>query len=866
MILHSLKVAHWRGLTVELPNLHPGLNLITGPNQAGKSRLVQALRFGLFESSNGQAEYKRELKTSGDLSAGSPRVEIEFELQGQRWTVVKEFLSSNETVLRGPRTLKGEAAETELAQLLGVSPPKTKLLEGEELGLWSLLWIEQGNSLLAPDQLNKRAYGKLSEVLDEEFRAASMGEVGQRLMAQVEAEAERYYTATAGRETKLLKSQRSRLDELTVQLDQARKERDQVAVNAERLEELERNEVALQQRLLLQKQHLQEALEQQQQLAELRNQLQLGEQQLQAQLEAQARREALDQQREDRHTELQQQQEQQAQAERTLAALEATLAERNQQVEQVEERQRALRTQLREQQRQQRHLQAQQEWSHLTQRQQRAQALMTEQAQTQKELDALPPLTLEQVQGLRKLDQDFQVKEATLQANAVRVLVAVGEPVDLNGERRQAGERVALGITGERTLALGTHRITIQPQGGKLEQLRDQFRDVQTDYKQELEALRVRNLAHAEEVLSRRQALEGLLRERQRELELQVPEGMGPLQLRLQQLQEHWGPALEEAPEAVDAAALEQLEQRESDLQVELERARSQRDQVHAQKTTTAEQTIALKTVGEGLRTEIQRLQTQLAAQPTQEQLERKVRTLKQEQEARQEVYQQRGGHDVEERVAQLTNAKEGLERQVQDHRVQVGQLRERVAQGSGSGSHEHVQELEATEEQLRTELGRLERQAAAAQRLREVLEAARQETQQRFTAPVLKRIEPHLQLLFPEWKLTLDDQLGLEGLRTDRMDLAFKEFSGGAREQISMLVRLGFAEVLGAEEPYPVVFDDALVNTDPERLQRMQKVLYRVAQKQIQILLFSCHGAAFDGLGPDQAIDLNTLLPATPE
>lgn len=47
MRLISLRVDYWRGLDrAEVGPLSPSLNIITGPNRAGKSRLQQAVRFG----------------------------------------------------------------------------------------------------------------------------------------------------------------------------------------------------------------------------------------------------------------------------------------------------------------------------------------------------------------------------------------------------------------------------------------------------------------------------------------------------------------------------------------------------------------------------------------------------------------------------------------------------------------------------------------------------------------------------------------------------------------------------------------------------------------------------------------------------
>jgi uncharacterized protein YhaN len=92
--------------------------------------------------------------------------------------------------------------------------------------------------------------------------------------------------------------------------------------------------------------------------------------------------------------------------------------------------------------------------------------------------------------------------------------------------------------------------------------------------------------------------------------------------------------------------------------------------------------------------------------------------------------------------------------------------------------------------------------------------------------------------------------------LRGEQFDESFEMLSGGAQEQLALLVRLGLAEVLSADEPWPLVLDDVLVNTDPERIARVQKALYAASQR-LQILLFTCHGPLFDGLGAHRCIEL---------
>jgi len=57
-------------------------------------------------------------------------------------------------------------------------------------------------------------------------------------------------------------------------------------------------------------------------------------------------------------------------------------------------------------------------------------------------------------------------------------------------------------------------------------------------------------------------------------------------------------------------------------------------------------------------------------------------------------------------------------------------------------------------------------------------------------------------------------------------------------------------AEVLAADGTLPLVLDDALVNTDPERIRRIQRLLFRAADTLQSPV--SCHDVLFDGLGAE--------------
>ena len=68
-----------------------------------------------------------------------------------------------------------------------------------------------------------------------------------------------------------------------------------------------------------------------------------------------------------------------------------------------------------------------------------------------------------------------------------------------------------------------------------------------------------------------------------------------------------------------------------------------------------------------------------------------------------------------------------------------------------------------------------------------------------------------------------------------------FDQLSTGAKQQLSVLVRLAMARLIARERPHPVFLDDALSDTDPERFEAIANIL-RSAAREMQIVLTTCH------------------------
>jgi hypothetical protein len=150
-------------------------------------------------------------------------------------------------------------------------------------------------------------------------------------------------------------------------------------------------------------------------------------------------------------------------------------------------------------------------------------------------------------------------------------------------------------------------------------------------------------------------------------------------------------------------------------------------------------------------------------------------------------------------------------------------------------------------------------REARAHALLAELFAARKAEIEERFVAPLATRVAGYLRCLFgADATVSVGSEdnafTGLQVSRpgVDAVAIPFDRLSGGAREQVAAAFRLAMAEILARDHGgcLPIVFDDAFVNSDPERVVAVQAMLERAAERGLQVIVLSCNHRDYDGLG----------------
>lgn len=206
-----------------------------------------------------------------------------------------------------------------------------------------------------------------------------------------------------------------------------------------------------------------------------------------------------------------------------------------------------------------------------------------------------------------------------------------------------------------------------------------------------------------------------------------------------------------------------------------------------------------------------------------------------------------------------LNNARAASRRALEDlQRNQEDEMNLRVSlelRGE-RGLYTRLGEARGEVRRLQREYERSESRARAAQLLYERFAERRRESRRRYTAPLREQIEKLGRIVFGStFGIELDDDLKAARRTLHGVTLDMDHLSAGAREQIGLLSRLACAIIVGTGgEGAPVVIDDALGWSDPDRLEGMGAAI-DTAGVQCQIIVLTCTPGRYAHVGNARVI-----------
>jgi hypothetical protein len=863
MRLRRVRIAGFRRLVepLEVADLDDGITVLGGDNEFGKSTWLEAVRTALFDRHTLSGKAAESLQPDGQRIA--PEITLEFETAGAGWTLFKRFCQRPAAELSGPagERYTGDAAEDRLQALLGFERPSRGPSEIRHHGIYGLLWLTQGTAHLdtRPAEAARRMLGN---ALEAEVGDVLGGGLGQQLLDDLATERDRFWTAT-GKPSKALRQAIEAVQRLEAEQAEAQSALESYRRMVTDLEKVEQHYRRLQEtgELLRQTRRRDAARAAHEQLQEARRRQQQAvadhrvaeaEQQAAASRWAERRQRVQD-------------------CEQALAAA-AVAPERDGRLQELQARESRLQAVQARQQAQRRAcldletaiaaaekrrqrdaLRAQSE--RLQQTLSRARAADQGRRAAVAEAGAIPA-TAESVRALRTACEALERVETRLAAGATRLQAEVNVELRVSGAARPMAPGYQ--ITGEARFELdGVGSITVTAGGRDLAQAQAERERCVAERDRQLTALGATDLDAAEALLESRRAAEARAAEAETLLQALAPEGLSALETAaeetgaaLRALGEDQGPhELPEHPQQALQQARDALERIEQELESE------RRVLAELRERQAAEESRA-----QALEAQARRLQSQLqqqreavsdevlhaAALDAEQRLARAAATRDEAAAAVAGLHPERIELELESAESALRHTADelkGLE-------AQRTELRTRLDALGHDGLSERAETLRADHARVERQLQALQREADAVWHAWEALDAAAREARETFLGPLTKRLEPYLALLMPEAELTLDDRLTLTGLRRDGREEPFAQLSVGTREQLAIVTRLAFADLLAEHgEPVPVIFDDALVFADEHRFHCMQLVL-RLAARRHQVLVLTCRPNDYRDLG----------------
>lgn len=842
-----------------IDGLTDGLNIVIEPNETGKSTLLEALRAAFFVRHGTKNQLAQSFAPYGE--AVGPEIQVSFEANGAPWTITKRFLRGATIEVTGPQgKAQGEDAEAQLHALLGSVRDTSQKGDAATYGALGLLWVAQTDALAVtgPGQIVRDtvrstleaevgsimggpAYKRVRTRIDEQF-GRYWSPTGQKRGRQNEAMerveiAETAAREAAGRAARLektfseLETARARLKvvqreiaddtdvqarkELVASLEIARAaaqilatrraEHEAVSAKGRGLEDLaERHRIATEAR---DKAGL--ALEQAQMRRAAHSEGLAG-----AKLRLVDARGALDSAR--------------------TARLDARSA-----LSAGEDRARAMRRKT----------------GIAAARKRHAELIELERLQGEAKALAATLISTKAIALLEANERAVAEALALRGAGATRIaLSGVTDGILINGEPMGVGEQT---LTGETHILLGDAELVVFPPAGAAsaeEALSSALKRQQSA----LEDLALADLADARARNDAARDAASELRTIAARIEASTPadehvglaagaaalklfivelgddsvgaEGDAPNIAALTKTMESAESALARAEGAHDSAvdSLRRAEDEDAPLATAEARAGSDLANAKAQIDTMESRPDITSLAADLLRAREQsaaaavklEAATQDAAAHDAAVITRKIETI-----------------DARSRAAGDTRTKLEME---------IARLEGTVESEGGKGLADREAAAREETEAARAALQRIVDEATSLKLLREILDEARDETSAKFVGPVAKRAKRHIERLLPGCDLSFSEDLTLEAVVRGGISEGCGDLSRGTQEQLSVLTRIAFADMLLEQgQPVSLILDDPLVYADDARLDVMVEILSEAAER-MQVILLTCRDRAF--------------------
>lgn len=855
MKLLSIRLNNVRRFTdpVDIGDIGPGLNVLSAPNESGKSTVFDALHAVFFHD---RKSWGKEVRALQPHAGGDPEVSVSLESDGQIYRIEKSWTK---------KTGRGEIRVFRDGQLAHQADDAEAWLSGlvkapKDGGPAGLLWVRQGLLGLADGKETATARRNLATSVTGEIEAMTGGRQMDAILRDAQSELDRYVTTRGPKKggplaeaEEQVKTLEARAEELTAKATHLRADLDRRSQLSRELEDLQNPEAAAERQAKLAEaknvheaalrhaEDLNRARDAETAAAAALNNHEAAIKRLATELdEARTARDAL------------------AAAETALVAARTVVAEKDATqataraaYEAALKAEETARTQHRRAVKAEQAAQAATRRDELTKRLQTAletrERVETLSAQAQVGIDAK---TLQSLEDLaRSLSVARMARDAAAPAVTLRYVAGRTDGVALNGVALAENTRVPLPEGGRLDID-GIATVQVDPGAGGDD---TSVAKAQAALEAALTRHGLADLAAARQSAHDRTTTQTALNEAKAALKLAAPEGVEALQTALAAL-----PAPVVADDSLPSVAV--AEDLETAAQAALQDAARGLETARGAAETARQSEIRCVSERDSAEARAKRAELALSDHDDPQGALTALRAgLPGLRDAAEQAKATRCKLETDApdlaaataKLTRLTSATKATEARTREVDKDLAALQSRIDIQAGEAVDEELSEVQGRLETARAQHAAVVFEVDVLKRLIAALDSARTTARDRYVQPVLAELEPLVRMIWPEAALRFDAETLLPtGLLRTGTEEDFDVLSGGTQEQIALLVRLAFARILTRSgTPAPVILDDAIVYTDDARIEAIFDALTRQAD-DLQIIVLSCRQKAFRDLG----------------
>ena len=864
LVIRSIAVNGFRKFRTPfaIKGLADGLNIVIEPNETGKSTMLDALRAAFFVRHSTSNALARSFAPHGD--AVGPEIKVDFDVIGAPWSVTKRFLRGASVETEGPQgRAQGEDAEGRLNSLLGSVRDTSRMGDVASYGALGLLWVAQADALKvsAPGQIVRDS---IASTLEAEVGSIMGGEAFRRVRQRAGVDYDLYWTAT-GQKKGRQSAARDRAeaaaevaDEAATRLAGLERSFTELEATRSRLKSVEReitDETDAETRRTLVA-SLEIASAAAQILATRTAEQEAAGGKLASLADLKARHDSATEAQGNASAAFDRARDRRAALTDQLCATKTKAATARSDLDAARDTRREARAALVSGEKR---LQEARRTTAFSAARRRHDELLTLEAElaTAQTL-AATVISADVIIELEQHDRAVAAARAIVDSGATRItLSGRADGITLDGDPMPLGERV---LAADVRIEIGAAVLLVSPPTAAAsagETLASALRR-RTAALEELEvadlvAARLRSETARDAAAEVRTLMARIATVTPADETLGLTSGAEALKLFIAELvdaEKGEAPDGDELPDiptltlAVDTAdlglaraeglcdsavdALQRVEQEDGPLAMAEASAASDLSNAISQ----------IRTI-EG-RTEWPTLDVELPrAREAAVEAAVKLEEAKRDATAHDVAAINRKIEIIDARARTRGQARAKLE-------TEIARLEGTIESEGGLGLAERAAAAHEEVEAAQAALKRVTEDAATIKLLHDTLEAARIETSARFVGPVAKRAKRYIERLLPDCELSFSEDLALERVMRAGVDEPCEVLSRGTQEQLAILTRIAFADLLLEQgRPVSLILDDPLVYSDDGRLDTMIEILSDVATR-MQVIVLTCRERAF--------------------